>query len=64
MKDTLETINNYLNWLNGTITDQEYLSTFKDSNGIHGKCKAVINEAYGIRYIYDDGTEEYYNLGE
>ena len=32
--------------------------------GVHGKCVEVIQDTYGDRYIYEDGYEEFFDIGD
>lgn len=54
----------YFDWLDGKITDEEMSKVFDVVNSKHGQVVNYIQEAYRDVFIYEDGYEESYSIGD
>lgn len=54
----------YFDYLN--LTEEEFAKKYPDEPtvGKHGKCVEVRQECYGDRHIFEDGYEEFYDIGD
>ena len=53
------------------LTPEEFEEKYKNEEPLltpnereHGRCIEVRQEAYGDRYVYEDGYEEFYDIGD
>ena len=59
-KETDMCIADLLAFFNGEMTEDEYCEKWPGTyQNPHGKCIDVIWEAYGDRFIYEDGYDEF-----
>ena len=50
---------------NGELEEEEIGEAFGEPNyGPHGKCVDCVQAAYGDWYIYEDGYEEFREIGD